>query len=155
MREREFFTLFHALLHLVFKLFLKKLHIDQKYLIEQFEIFKALALWADALYKSKCPSVCPSVCLLVRLSMCSLLRYRLNVFWPPLPEVVCQISLGKCNGKKWFQIWTFLFESGLKSPRKKKFVFCWFCLTKVGGNNTSGWIRDLWLKGVSLILAYL
>ena len=24
--------------------------------------FKASALWADAFYKSKCPSVCPSVC---------------------------------------------------------------------------------------------
>ena len=24
-------------------------------------VFKALALWADAFYKLKCPSVCPSV----------------------------------------------------------------------------------------------
>ena len=30
-------------------------------------------------------------------------------------------SLGKSNGKKWSQIWTFLFENGLESPRKKKF----------------------------------
>ena len=38
-------------------------------------------------------------------------------------------SLGKSNGKKWSNIWTFLFGSGLKSPRKKKFFFCcWFCL---------------------------
>ena len=29
-------------------------------------------------------------------------------------------SLGKSNGKKWSNIWTFLFQSGLKSPRKKK-----------------------------------
>ena len=35
-------------------------------------IFKASALWADALYKLKCLSVCPSVC----LCFCSLLRYR-------------------------------------------------------------------------------
>ena len=28
-------------------------------------IFKALALWADTLYKSKCPCVCTSVCLSV------------------------------------------------------------------------------------------
>ena len=28
-------------------------------------------------------------------------------------------SLGKSNGKKWSQIWTFLFENCLKSPRKK------------------------------------
>ena len=30
-------------------------------------------------------------------------------------------SLGKSNGKKWSQIWTFQFENCLKSPRKKKF----------------------------------
>ena len=34
-------------------------------------------------------SVCPSVCVCV----CSLLRYRLNVFLPPLPEVRCPIIL--------------------------------------------------------------
>ena len=37
-------------------------------------------------------------------------------------------SLGKSNGKKWSNIWTFLLGSGLKSPRKKSFFFCWFCL---------------------------
>ena len=38
-------------------------------------------------------------------------------------------SLGKSNGKKWSNIWTFFFGSGLKSLRKKKFFFfCWFCL---------------------------
>ena len=37
-------------------------------------------------------------------------------------------SSGKSNGKKWSNIWTFLFRSGLKSPRKKKFFFCRFCL---------------------------
>jgi hypothetical protein len=38
-------------------------------------------------------------------------------------------SLGKSNGKKWSNIWTFLFGSGLKFPCKKKvFFFCWFCL---------------------------
>ena len=36
-------------------------------------------------------------------------------------------SLGKSNGKKWSNIWTFLFGSGLKLPRKRIF-FCWFCL---------------------------
>ena len=30
-------------------------------------------------------------------------------------------SLGKSNGKKWSNIWTFLFGSGLKLPRKKSF----------------------------------
>ena len=32
-------------------------------------------------------------------------------------------SLGKSNGTKWSNIWTFLFENCLKSPRKKKFFF--------------------------------
>ena len=56
-------------------------------------LFKASALWADAFYKSKCPSVCPSVCFTVRLFVCSLLRYRLNVFLPQLPDVGCSIFL--------------------------------------------------------------
>jgi hypothetical protein len=76
-------------------------------------------------------SVCPSVHLFVRLSVCSLLRYRLNVFLPP--QRMSKIfrdseSLGKSNGKKWSQIWTFLFESCLKSPRKKNCFFGDFAL---------------------------
>ena len=55
--------------------------------------FKALALWADAFYKSECPSVCLCVC----LSVFSLLRYRLTVFSTPLPEVGCQIFLDILN----------------------------------------------------------
>ena len=35
-------------------------------------------------------------------------------------------SLGKSAGKKWSQYWTFLLGSGLKLPRKRKFIFCWF-----------------------------
>ena len=57
------------------------------------EIFKASALWANAFYKSICPSVRLSVCLCVCLSVCSLLRYHLTVFLPPLPEVRCPIFL--------------------------------------------------------------
>ena len=33
------------------------------------EVFKASALWADALYKSKCPSVRVSVCVSVCVSV--------------------------------------------------------------------------------------
>ena len=54
-------------------------------------VFKASALWADAFYKSKCPYVFLCVCVSVCLSVCSLLRYRLTVFLPPLPEVGCPI----------------------------------------------------------------
>ena len=52
-------------------------------------IFKASAIWADAFFKSICPPVCVSVC--------SLLRYRVNVFLPPLPEVGYQIFLELWN----------------------------------------------------------
>ena len=37
-------------------------------------------------------------------------------------------SLGKSNGKKWSQIGTFLFGSGLKSLRKKSKFFADFAL---------------------------
>ena len=70
-------------------------------------------------------SISRFVYMCVCLSVCSLLRYRLNVFLLPLPKVGC--------------------------PKK----LCWFCLTKHGGNHASRWIRDLWSKGISLILAYL
>ena len=119
-------------------------------------VFKASALWADAFYKLKCPSVCVCVC----PSICSLLRYRLTVFLHPLPVVGCPICLeiwnpwGKVMERSGLTFEHFLFGSGLKSSRKKKF-FLLICPTKHGGNQASRWIRDLWSKGVLLILAYL
>ena len=88
-------------------------------------IFKASALWADAFYKSKCPSVCPSVCLSVCLSV-SVFTFDIpfkRLFAPTSRSRMSNLfrdseSLGKSNGKKWSEIWTFLFESNLKSPRK-------------------------------------
>ena len=62
-------------------------------LLSQISIYKASALWSDAFYKLKCPSVCPSVRPYVHLFVCSLLRYCLNVFLPPLPKVGCPIFL--------------------------------------------------------------
>ena len=59
--------------------------------------------------------------------------------------------MGKSNGKKWSQIWTFLFGSGLKLQNKTKIVFLAdFALQ----NMVETTIRDLWSKGISLILAY-
>ena len=71
-------------------------------------------------------SVRVSVCLFVRLFTFEVPFKRL--FAPTSRSQMSKIfrdseSLGKSNGKKWSQIWTFLFGSGLKSPRKKKFVF--------------------------------
>ena len=120
-------------------------------------LFKASALRADAFYKSKCPSVCPSVC----WSVCSLLRYRLNVFLPPLLEVRCPIFLeiwnswGKIVERSGLRYENFCLKIVENCRAKKKFDFCWFCLTKLDGNHASRWIRDLWSKGVSLILTYL
>ena len=82
-------------------------------------IFKASALWADAFYKSICPSVCPSV----RVSVC-LFTFEVpftGLFAPTSRSRISNIfrdseSLGKSNGKKWSQIWTFLFKNCLKSP---------------------------------------
>ena len=69
---------------------------------------------------SVCVSVCPSVCLFT-------FEVPFNgLFAPTYRSWMSNIfrdseSLGKSNGKKWSQIWTFLFENCLKLPRKKKF----------------------------------
>ena len=92
-------------------------------------IFKASALWADAFYKSICPSVRVSVC----LSVC-LFTFEVPfnaLFAPTSRSWMSNIftdsgSLGKSNGKKWSQIWTFLFENCRKSRHKKKFFFSTF-----------------------------
>ena len=96
-------------------------------------LFKASALWADAFYKSICPSVCPCVCLSVCLFTFEVPFKRLFV---PTPQSrMSNIfrdseSLGKSNGKRWSQIWKFLFEDCLKSPRKKVFSFTFFGLLR-------------------------
>jgi hypothetical protein len=57
--------------------------------------------------------------------MCSLLRYRLNVFLPPLPEVKCPKILeiwnpwGKVMERSGLRLEHF-FGNGLKLPREKK-----------------------------------
>ena len=122
-----------------------KTAIHQKWI---FAIFKALALWADAFYKSKCPSVRPCVCPSVCLFTFEVPFKRL--FAPTSQKRMSNIfrdleSLGKSNGKKWSHIWTFLFENCQKSPRKKKFfVVADFALqnmvetTLLDGLETSG-----------------
>ena len=152
-------------------------------------------------------SVCPSVCLSVCLFTFEVPLNGLFVptSWSQMSNILRDSeSLGKSYGKKWSNIWIFLFGSGLKSPREKKFFFADFalqnmvettlphgletsgqrCIVNFGisldvfeflrfvwffqffkksgfwgilcqpGNHASRWIRDLWSKGVSLILAY-
>ena len=88
-------------------------------------------------------SVCPSVCVFT-------FEVTFNgLFAPTSRSRMSNIfkdseSLGKNNGKKWSNISTFLFGSGLKSPRKKKFFFAYFALqnivetTLLDGLETSG-----------------
>ena len=69
--------------------------------------FKASALWADAFYKSKCPSVCvfvrPCVCLFT-------FEVPFNGLFAPtsqsrMSDIFRDLeSLGKSNGKKWSNI---------------------------------------------------
>ena len=90
-----------------------------------------------------------SVCLCVRLCVC-LFTFEVpfnGLFAPTSQSRMSNIfreseSLGKSNGKKWSNIWTFLFGNGLKSPCKKKaviwvwggFQFQWGgCITTWGG----------------------
>ena len=89
------------------------------------QFFKASALWADAFYKSKCPSVRLSVC----PSVCSLLRYRLTVFLAPLPEVGCPIfleirnPLGKVMERSGLRYEHFYLKIVLNRRAKKSFFF--------------------------------
>ena len=56
--------------------------------------FKALPLWADAFYKSKCLSVCLSVCVSVCPSVCLFtFEVPFNGLFAPLPKVGCPIVL--------------------------------------------------------------
>ena len=63
------------------------------------------------------------------MCVCSLLEVPFNgLFAPTSRSRMSNIfrdseSLGKSNGKKLSNICTFLFGSGLKSPRKQKFIF--------------------------------
>ena len=93
------------------------------------------------------------------LLVCSLFRYRLNIFLPQLLKVGCPIFLEIWNPwGKWKEVVSDLnicVWKWSKIGAKRKLVFWLFCLTKHVGNHTSQWIRDLWSKGISLILAYL
>ena len=65
----------------------------------------------------------------ISLCVCSLLRYHLNVFLPPFPEVACPIFLeirnawGKVMERSGLRFDPFLFESCLNLQRKKS-LFC-------------------------------
>ena len=55
-------------------------------------------------------------------------------------------SLEKSNGKKWSQIWTFLFENGQKSLRKKKNVLTFFTFEVLFNGPIFLEIRSPWGK---------
>ena len=74
-------------------------------------IFNAMALWADAFYKSKCLSACPCVHVSVRLSV-HVFTFEVpfkHLFAPTSQSRMSNIfsdseSLRKSNGKNWSQI---------------------------------------------------
>ena len=114
------------------------------------------ALWADSVYKSICPSVCPCV----RLSVCVCVHFN-GLFAPTSRSRMSNTfrdseSLGKSNRKKWSHIWTFLFENCQKSPRKKKFLFCWFAgLFQWGGYITTwGGYIEIWVGYIGMMRLY-
>ena len=113
----------------------KKFHIFFKK-----NVFKSLALWADAFYKLKCLSVCPSVRVFTfEVPFKSLFALT---SWSWMSNIFRVLeSLGKSNEEKWSQIKTFLFEKCLKLPRKKSFFsFSDFALH--GGNHAIS--RSFW-----------
>ena len=69
-------------------------------------------------------NVRPSVRLSVRLSVCSFLRYRVNVFLPPLPEVRCPLFLeirnpwGKVMERSGLRLEHFCLKVVLNRPKK-------------------------------------
>ena len=87
-------------------------------------------------------SVCPSVC----LSMCSLLRYHLNILFSPLPEVGCPKYLEIQNswGKEMVSDLKTFTNKGCKIAAHLLFFFCEFYLTKpdffgIGATIHIGW----------------
>ena len=102
--------------------------------------------------------VCVCVCLFVCPFSC-------NIFWgllcPHFPKSDVQSfqRFGILGEKCWKEVVSelnFFVMKWSKIPAWKIFFFvCWFCPTKHGGNHASRWIRDLWSKGIMLILAYL
>ena len=141
--------------------------------------FQSICPLGDAFYKSKCPSVCPCVCPSVHLFTFEV-PFK-HLFAPTSRSRMSNIfrdleSLGKSNGKKWSQIETFLFKPlvlwskgvslifGISLDVFEFLCFGWFFpfskkirfLGILGptGNHASRWIRDLWSKCVSQILAY-
>ena len=66
-----------------------------------------------------------SVCVFVCLFVCHTFSLRFTIFLlSPMSKLFRDSeSLGKSFGKKWSQIYTFLFGSGLKSPNKKNSFF--------------------------------
>ena len=83
-------------------------------------IIKALALWANAFYKSICPYMDIYVCVFTfevpfkRLFSLTSQSWKSNIFRD-------SESLEKSAGNKWFQIWKLLLIKGVKSPRKIEF----------------------------------
>ena len=101
--------------------------------------FFIIGLGINFTYDFEVCYVCVRLC--IRVSVCSLLRQRLNIFLPPLPEIECpkvleiRNSWGKVMERRCLRF-EFLPIQGVRSLRKKKFIFgqillylagfCWY-----------------------------
>ena len=90
------------------------------------QTFKESALWADSFYKSKCPYVCLCVSLSAILSHSISRSFCPHFLKSNVPSFWFSESLGKRNGKKWYQILKLLLIKGIKSPWRKSFFYRFF-----------------------------
>ena len=86
--------------------------------------------WPSGLMLSISRNVRLYVCLSVRVFVCQFTfevpfkRLFVPTSWSRMSNIFRDSeSLGKSSGKKWSHIWTFLFGSCLKLPRRKKSLF--------------------------------
>ena len=120
-----------SLLFLLIKLFTSNspiLHSFDTWSFNFWVNFQSIGPWGRCfLYVnfSICVFVCLCVCSCVCMCVCKFLRYRLNVFLPPLSKLGCPIFLeiwnpwGESIGKKWSHNLNLLLKKGVKWPHKK------------------------------------
>ena len=102
----------------------------QNHFVTIYALVKKLALWADAFYESKCPSVCPSVC----LSVC--LCVHLFTFEVPFKRRGCPILLeirntwGKVRERSGLRFEHFCLEVVLNHQTKNSFFLADFACKK-------------------------
>ena len=94
-----------------------------------------------------------SISWFVRLSVC--VSVRLFTFEVPFEHLFVPTSRSRMSTIFRSDLNIFVCKLSKIAAQYFFVFFCWFCRTKHVENNASRWMRDLWSKGISLILAYL